>query len=61
MVDVCAECGSKVSYRSVNVSTAEDEAPVFQKVPNSCTNTKCINVNPRHHDFDWFRTVERQA
>ena len=61
MAEVCTECGSKVSYRQEEVTTAEDESRRFMKVPYACANSQCLNADPRHHDFEWFTTVGGHA
>jgi hypothetical protein len=58
MIEVCSDCGSKVSYRNVDVTTMADSSRQYMKVAHRCANAKCPNSDPRNHTMEWCKTVE---
>jgi hypothetical protein len=56
-MEVCAECGSTLDYRNVDVTTMTDSSRVYEKMAWRCSNPSCENHNPAYHTFEWTKDV----
>lgn len=57
MAEVCADCGSGVTYRRVDVTSVESESKEYVTVPYVCKNSECPNSVKRNQGLVWFTTT----
>jgi hypothetical protein len=52
-IEVCAECGTQVTTRNVDVTSLADTSRVYEEIAYNCPNRDCENNNTRNHTFSW--------
>lgn len=53
MDEVCGECGSKLDYRQVDVTTFDSVGKEYESLAWRCNNPACRNHNPSNLTFEW--------